>query len=87
MKALEVVVEENQVVLKSTDRVISVTKNKSGLNTLHFKASTSKVGTDTAVTCFLSEEGLVKNTIVNLSYEAVIELYIALNQYIEEVLE
>jgi hypothetical protein len=86
MKVTEVVVSENQVVVKSTDRVVGVTKNKKGINVLHFKAPTSKVGVEPAVKSFLSEDGLIKNSIIGLSDEAVLDLAFALNQYVQEVL-
>jgi hypothetical protein len=40
MRVTEGVVSENQVVVKSTDRVVGVTKNKKGINVLYFKAPT-----------------------------------------------
>lgn len=86
MKVKEVIVSENQVVVKSTDRVVGVTKNKRGINVLHFKAPTSKVGVEPAVKSFLSEDGLIKNSIIGLSDEAVIDLAFALNQYVQETL-
>ena len=86
MKVTEVVVSENQVVVMSTDRVVGVSKNKKGINVLHFKAPTSKVGKESAVKSFLSEDGLVKNSIIGLSDEAIIDLAFALSQYVEEVL-
>ncbi len=86
MKVTEVVVSENQVVVKSTDRVVGITKNKKGNNILHFKAPTSKVGTEQGVKHFLSEDGLIKNSMLGLSDEAVLDLTFALGHYVEEVL-
>lgn len=86
MKVTEVVVSENQVVVKSTDRVVGVTKNKKGINVLHFKAPTSKVGKEPAVKSFLSEDELIKNSLIGLSDEAIIDLTFALAHYVEEVL-
>jgi hypothetical protein len=86
MKVKEVVVSENQVVVKSTDRVVSVIKNEKGSNVLHFKAPTSKVGTEQGVKHFLSEDGLIKNSMLGLSDEAIIDLTFALAHYVEEVL-
>jgi hypothetical protein len=86
MRVTEVVVSENQVVVKSTDRVVGITKNKKGNNLLHFKAPTSKVGTEQGVKHFLSEDGLVKNSMLGLSDEAIIDLTFALAHYVEEVL-
>lgn len=86
MKVAEVIVAENQVIVKSTDRVVGVIKNKKGINVLHFKAPTSKVGVEPAVGSFLSEDGLVKNSIIGLSDEAILDLALALNEYVQEVL-
>lgn len=86
MKVAEVVVSENQVVVKSTDRIVGVTKNRKGSNVLYFKAPTSKVGVEPAVKSFLSEDGLIKNSIIGLSDEAVLDLAVALNQYVRETL-
>ena len=86
MKVKEVVVTENQVVVKSTDRVVGITKNRKDNNVLYFKAPTSKVGKEQGVKHFLSEDGLIKNSMLGLSDEAVLDLTSALNQYVEEVL-
>lgn len=86
MNVTEVVVSENQVVVKSTDRVVGITQTKKGNNLLHFKAPTSKVGTDKGVKHFLSEDGLIKNSMLGLSDEAIIDLTFALAHYVEEVL-
>ena len=86
MKVKEVIVSENQVVVKSTERVVGVTKNKRGINVLHVKGLTSLVGSEPAVKSFVSEDGLVKNSIMGLSDEAIIDLTFALSQYVEEVL-
>lgn len=87
MKVKEVIVSENQVIVKSTDRFVGITKNKKGINVLHVKGLTSLVGSEPAVKSFLSEEGLIKNSLMGFSDEAILDLYLALNQYIEEVLE
>lgn len=86
MKVTKVVVSENQVVVKSTQRVVGITKTKKGNNLLHFKAPTSKVGTEQGVKHFLSEDGLIKNSMLGLSDEAIIDLTFALAHYVEEVL-
>jgi len=86
MKVKEVIVSENQVVVKSTERVVGVTKIKKGVNVLHVKGLTSLVGSEPAVKSFVSEDGLVKNSIMGLSDEAIIDLTFALSQYVEEVL-
>jgi len=86
MKVKEVIVSGNQVVVKSTERVVGVTKNKKGVNVLHIKGLTSLVGSEPAVKSFASEDGLVKNSILGLSDEAIIDLTFALSQYVEEVL-
>lgn len=86
MKVAEVVVSENQVVVMSTDSVVGLSKNKKGSNVLHFKAPTSKVGKEPAVKSFLSEDGLVKNSIIGLSDEAILDLHFVINQYVQDVL-
>lgn len=86
MKVTEIVVSENQVVSKSTDRVVSITKNRKNNNILHFKSPTSKVGKEQGVRHFLSEDELIKNSIIGLSDEAVLDLTFALAHYVEEVL-
>jgi hypothetical protein len=86
MKVTEVVVSENQVVVKSTQRVVGITKNKKGVNVLHVKGLTSLVGSEPAVKSFVSEDGLIKNSIMGLSDEAVLDLTFALAHYVEEVL-
>lgn len=86
MNVTEVVVSENQVVVKSTDRVVNITKNRKGNNLLHFKAPTSKVGTGKGVKHFLSEDGLIKNSMLGISDEAILDLTLALTQYVQEVL-
>lgn len=82
----EVVVLENKVVVKSTDRVVGITRNKKGNNVLHIKGLTSLVGSEPAVESFISEDGLIKNSIIGLSDEAVLDLTFALAYYVEEVL-
>lgn len=86
MKVKEVVVSENQVVVKSTERVVGVIKNRKGVNVLHVKGLTSLVGSEPAVKSFVSEDGLIKNSIIGLSDEAILDLTFALNQYVQEVL-
>lgn len=86
MKVKEVVISENNVVVKSTDRVVGITSNGKGGNLVHFKAPTSKVGTEQGVEHFLSEDGLVKNSMLGLSDDAILDLAFALNQYVSEVL-
>lgn len=84
---IEIVVSENQVLAKSTDRVVGITKNSKGINVLHFKAPTSKVGKESAVKSYLSENELIKNSLIGLSDEAILDLYVSLSCYVEEVLE
>jgi hypothetical protein len=86
MKVKKVVVSENQVISKSTDRVIGITKNSKGINVLHIKAPTSKVGKEPAVKSYLSEDELIKNSLVGLSDEGVLDLTFALAHYVEKVL-
>ena len=86
MEVKEVIVLENQVLVKSTDRVVGIIKNKKGINVLHFKAPTSKVGKEPAVKSYLSEDELIKNSLVGISDEAVLDLTFALNQYAKKIL-
>ena len=84
---IEVVVSENKVVSKSTDRVIGITKNSKGINVVHLKSPTSKVGKESGIKSYLSEDELIKNSIIGLSDEAILDLHISLSLYVEEVLE
>jgi len=86
MKVKEVIVSDNNVVVKSAERVVAVTKNSKGVNVIHTKGLTHLVGKESAVKSFLSENDLVKNSIMGLSDEAILDLTFALNQYVEEVL-
>jgi hypothetical protein len=86
MKVTEVVVSENQVVVKSTERVVAITKNSKGVNVVHFKTPTSKVGKGSAIRSYLSEDELIKNSIIGLSDEAILDLHTSLLLYVKEVL-
>lgn len=86
MKVKEVIVSKNNVVVKSAERVVAVTKNSKGVNVIYTKGLTHLVGKEPAVKSFLSENDLVKNSIMGLSDEAILDLTFALNQYVEEVL-
>lgn len=57
MKVTKVVVSENQVVVKSTQRVVGITKNKKGINVLHVKGLTSIVGSEPAVKVLYQKTG------------------------------
>jgi hypothetical protein len=83
---VEIVVSDNQVVAKSTERVIGITKNSKGINVVHFKTPTSIVGKELGVKSYLSEDELIKNSVIGLSDEAILDLHISLSCYVEEIL-
>lgn len=83
---LEIKVEENNVVVKNDTRSISVSKNKRGNNVIHIKGLTSLVGKEKGTKHFLSEDELIKNTIIGLSDEGIIALTQALILHSEKVL-
>ena len=85
MKA-EIKIEENNVVVKSDERSITVTKNKVGNNVIHIKGLTSLVGKEPASKHFLSEDELIKNTLIGMTDVAIVNLALALRLYVEEVL-
>lgn len=86
MKVTEVVVSQNEVEVKSNVRVMTITKHKKGSNLIHIKGLTSLVGVESGVRSFISEDGLVKNSQMCMSDEAILDLYVALSHYAEEVL-
>ena len=86
MNVKEVIVSDNNVLVKSSERSVAVVKNSKGVNVIHIKGLTHLVGKEPAVKSFLTENELVKNSIMGLSDEAILDLTFALNQYVEEVL-
>jgi hypothetical protein len=85
MKA-EIRIDEDNVMVKSNKRSITVTKNKVGNNVIHIKGLTSIVGKSPASKHYLSEDDLVKNTILGLTDGGIVDLAVALRIYVEEVL-
>jgi hypothetical protein len=79
-------VEKSSVVFKNNSRIIKVTKNREGNNMIHLKGLTSLVGEEPGAKHFLSEDGLVKNTVVGLTNATILDLTVALMMYVEEVL-
>lgn len=82
----EVIVTESKVMSKSTERVVCISKNSRGINVLHFKTPTSTVGKGSPVKSYLSEDELIKNSLIGLSDEAILDLHISLLVYVKEVL-
>jgi hypothetical protein len=83
---VEIKIEENNVAVKNDTRSITVTKNKIGKNLIHIKGLTSLVGTRPASIHFLSEDDLVKNTVLGMTDEGIKSLSLALRLYVEEFL-
>lgn len=86
MNVKEVIVSDNNVLVKSSERSVAVVKKSKGVNVIHVKGLTHLVGKQPAVKSFLTENELVKNSIMGLSDEAILDLTFALNQYVGEVL-
>lgn len=82
----EIKIGLNGVSLKSETRSVGVKKNKKGSNILHIKSLTANVGKEAGVKSFLSEDDLIKNSIMSLSDEAIIEVTLSLMLYLTEVL-
>lgn len=82
----EIRIEENNVVVQSSTRSVTVRKNKVGNNVIHIKGLTSIVGKGRASKHFLSEDDLIKNTLLGMTDEGVLDLALALKFYVEEVL-
>lgn len=78
-------VGEKEVTLKSETRSVGV-KGKKGSSLIHIKSLTSIVGKEAGVKSFLSEDELIKNTVIRLSDEAILELTLSLLLYTTEVL-
>lgn len=86
MKVAKLVVSENEILTKLEDRGLVVIRKQEGVNIIHFKALTLKVGKKPAVQSYLSEDELIKNSVINLSDEGLLALHISLRHYVEEVL-
>lgn len=82
----EITIGLNGVSLKSETRSVGVKKNKKGSNILHIKSLTANVGKESGVKSFLSEDDLIKNSIMSLSDEAILEVTLSLMMYVTEVL-
>lgn len=80
-------VSENSVTVKDTSRSVSVTKNRVGNNVIHIKGLTSLVGKEQASIHYLSEDDLIKHTILGMTDDGIVELASALMFYISEVLK
>lgn len=79
-------IEENNVLVQSSIRSITVKKDEVGDNVIHIKGLTSLVGKKPAAQHFLSEDELIKNTILALTDEGVLTLALAIKFYVGEVL-
>lgn len=86
MKA-RIEISENSVTVKDTSRSVSVTKNRVGNNVIHIKGLTSLVGKQQASAHYLSEDDLIKNTIIGMTDDGIVELASALMFYVSEVLK
>lgn len=82
----EIEISEKSVTVKDTSRSVSVTKNRVGNNVIHIKGLTSLVGKQQASAHYLSEDDLIKHTILGMTDDGIIELSLALNYYVIEVL-
>ena len=82
----EIEISEKSVTIKDTSRSVSVTKNRVGNNVIHIKGLTSLVGKQQASAHYLSEDDLIKHTILGMTDDGIIELSLALNYYVIEVL-
>lgn len=79
-------VEEKEVGVKSEKRSIVVKNNREGHNLVIIKSLTADFGKENAVKFFLSEDDLIKNTIIPFSDDAIIDLTQALLLYSQKVL-
>ena len=82
----EIEISEKSVTVKDTSRSVSVTKNRVGNNVIHIKGLTSLVGKQQASAHYLSEDDLIKHTILGMTDDGILELSLALNYYVIEVL-
>lgn len=79
-------VEEKEVGVKSEKRSIVIKRNLEGQNLVVIKSLTADFGKENGIRFFLSEDDLVKNTIVPFSDDAIIDLTQALLIYSQKVL-
>ena len=79
-------VSKKAVLSKNSTKSITVVQNKLGINVVHFKSPTSLVGKDIATEHYLSEDELIKHTLIGMSDDAIVQLSNALTLYITEVL-
>jgi len=77
---------DNGVTLVGKDRDIIVIKNDKGNNIVHIKSLTKNVGKEAGVKHFLSDDEEVKNSILSLSDEALLELLQTLTVYKDKVI-
>lgn len=77
---------DNGVTLVGKNRDIIVVKNDKGNNVVHIKSLTKNVGKEAGVKHFLSEDEEVKNSILSLSDEALLELLQTLTVYKDKVI-
>jgi hypothetical protein len=82
----EMMITEKSVLLGGYHRGISVTKKEENHNVLHIKSLTSEVGKGAGVTSFLSADEEIKNSLLGLSDDALLDVAFALANYAEEVL-
>jgi hypothetical protein len=74
------------VTLVGKNRDIIVIKNDKGNNIVHIKSLTKSVGKESAVKHFLSDDEEIKNSILSLSDEALLELLQTLTVYKDKVI-
>ena len=85
-EVVKVIVDFDKVVAKSSQRTTEIRKiNGGGL--LTFKGLVANVGAESAVRSSVSECGLVKTTEIGLTEASMLELYVVLQSYIEDVLK
>lgn len=82
----EIKIGLNGVSLKSETRSVGVKRSKKGGNLIHIKSLTANVGKESGVKSFLSEDDLIKNSLISLSDEAILEVTLSLMIYVTEVL-
>ena len=77
---------DNGVTLVGKNRDIIVIKNDKGNNIVHIKSLTKNVGKEAGVKHFLSDDEEIKNSILSLSDEALLELLQTLIVYKDKVI-
>lgn len=82
----EMMITEKSVLLGGYHRGISVTKKDENHNILHIKSLTADVGKGAGITSFLSDDEEIKNSLIGLSDDALLDVAFALANYAEEVL-